>query len=204
MTTPRAPEKAKPAFPVWLFALVGCVVLVPVIVAIVGILAAIAIPNFIKFQCKSKQAEAKVNLSGLFTAEKAFYGEYGFYTTDLKALNWAPDGSPVYLYGFVEEGPDRVPAGVAPPADYDPSRKDTSDPTVIGGMYSTSKMRNSNGSALSPEDLPSDAVVSESGFVAAAIGDIDPDGSYSSAGTLDMWTIDETRRLQSIDDDCRN
>ena len=56
MTTPRAPETAKQAFPVWLFALIGCVVVIPVIVAVVGILAAIAIPNFLKFQCKSKQS----------------------------------------------------------------------------------------------------------------------------------------------------
>jgi len=204
MTSPRVPEKAKPAFPVWIFALVGCVVVVPVIVAIVGILAAIAIPNFLKFQCKSKQSEAKVNLSGLFTAEKAFYGEYGFYTTDLKALNWAPDGSPMYLYGFVEEGPDRVPSGVTPPVDYDTSRKDTSDPTVIGGMYNTSKMRDSLGGALSPEDLPADAVVSESGFVAAAIGDVDPDGSYSGLSNLDVWTIDESRTLLVVENDCTN
>ena len=33
-------------------------------VAIIGILAAIAIPNFMKFQAKSKQSEAKGNLKG--------------------------------------------------------------------------------------------------------------------------------------------
>ncbi|HEX9605302.1 MAG TPA: prepilin-type N-terminal cleavage/methylation domain-containing protein, partial [Myxococcales bacterium] len=33
-----------------------------IVVAIIGILAAIAIPNFIKFQARSKQSEAKANL----------------------------------------------------------------------------------------------------------------------------------------------
>jgi type II secretory pathway pseudopilin PulG len=186
---------------VWIFALVGCLVLVPVLVAVVGILAAIAIPNFLKFQCKSKQSEAKTNLAGIWVAEKSFYGEYGFYTTDLKALNWSPDGAPAYLYGFAEEGPDRLPGEATPPSDYDPSRKDTSDPTVIGGLYSTVKMRDVNGSPLTGADLPADAVVTESGFTAAAIGDVDTDSSYGGA-SLDVWTIDEVRMLRVVDNDC--
>ena len=35
-----------------------------IVVAIIGILAAIAIPNFIAYQAKSKQAEAKVSSWG--------------------------------------------------------------------------------------------------------------------------------------------
>jgi type IV pilus assembly protein PilA len=46
-----------------------------IVVAIIGVLAAIAIPNFIKFQARSKAGEAKANLKGLFTAEKAHYQE---------------------------------------------------------------------------------------------------------------------------------
>ena len=43
-----------------------------IVVAIIGILAAIAIPNFLQFQAKSKQSEAKTNLGGIFTAEIAY------------------------------------------------------------------------------------------------------------------------------------
>src|SRR5689334_2957683 len=46
-----------------------------IVVAIIGILAAIAIPNFIKFQAQSKQSEAKANLKAIFTAQKAFFQE---------------------------------------------------------------------------------------------------------------------------------
>ena len=46
-----------------------------IVVAIIGILAAIAIPNFLRFQAKSKQSEAKTNLGGIFTAEIAYFGE---------------------------------------------------------------------------------------------------------------------------------
>ncbi len=50
-----------------------------IVVAIIGILAAIAIPNFLRFQAKSKQSEAKGNLGGIFTAEVAYQGERNFF-----------------------------------------------------------------------------------------------------------------------------
>src|SRR5690349_2427434 len=120
---PRPPsEKPKAAFPVALIALIGCVVALPFLVAVVGIVAAIAIPNFIKFQCRSKQSEARVNLTSLYIAEKAFYAENGWYTSDLEALNWQPSGSPIYLYGFSQGGPheDDLPRGAIAPSGYDP------------------------------------------------------------------------------------
>ena len=46
-----------------------------IVVAIIGILAAIAIPNFLRFQAKSKQSEAKTNLGGIFTAETAYFAK---------------------------------------------------------------------------------------------------------------------------------
>ena len=50
-----------------------------IVVAIIGILAAIAIPNFVKFQCRSKQSEAKGNLKAIYVAEEAYRGEYDVY-----------------------------------------------------------------------------------------------------------------------------
>jgi type IV pilus assembly protein PilA len=50
-----------------------------IVVAIIGILAAIAIPNFVKFQCRSKQSEAKGNLKALYTAEESYRAEYDTY-----------------------------------------------------------------------------------------------------------------------------
>ncbi len=38
-----------------------------IVVAIIGILAAIAIPNFIRFQARARQSEVNVNLKSLFT-----------------------------------------------------------------------------------------------------------------------------------------
>ena len=50
-----------------------------IVVAIIGILAAIAIPNFIRFQLRSKAGEGKLNLVAIRTAEGSYFGEYGTY-----------------------------------------------------------------------------------------------------------------------------
>lgn len=40
-----------------------------------GAMAAIAIPNFEKFQCRSKQSEARVNLKSLYVGQRSFFGD---------------------------------------------------------------------------------------------------------------------------------
>jgi type IV pilus assembly protein PilA len=69
-----------------------------IVVAIIGILAALAIPNFIKYQAKSKQAEAKQALKGYFTAERHFFSEEDEYTEDFGALGFAPERGNRYAY----------------------------------------------------------------------------------------------------------
>lgn len=43
-----------------------------IVVAIIGILAAIAIPNFIRYQLRSKTAEARTNMGGIKTNQESF------------------------------------------------------------------------------------------------------------------------------------
>ena len=50
-----------------------------IVVAIIGILAAIAIPNFLTYQMKARQSEAKTNLQAIRTSEIAFQAERGCY-----------------------------------------------------------------------------------------------------------------------------
>ena len=78
-------------------ALVANVIIVPMIA---GILAAIAIPNYLQFQCRSKQSEAKMNLRALSTAQVAFHAERGEYSRDLAAIGFAPYGATV-RYDYV-------------------------------------------------------------------------------------------------------
>jgi type IV pilus assembly protein PilA len=46
-----------------------------VVVAIIGVLSAVAVPNFKKYQAKSKSSEAKLQLSAAYTALQSFFSE---------------------------------------------------------------------------------------------------------------------------------
>ena len=72
-----------------------------IVVAIIGILAAIAIPDFLKFQAKAKQSEAKTNLGAIFTAQVAYFGEHNSYSGGASAfsqMHWEPEGQNMYTY----------------------------------------------------------------------------------------------------------
>ena len=69
-----------------------------IVVAIIGILAAIAIPNFVKFQCRSKRSEAKTNLKAMYVAQESYRGENDSYVD----LSSAQIGS--NLIGFSPQG----------------------------------------------------------------------------------------------------
>lgn len=71
-----------------------------IVVAIIGILAAIAIPNFLRFQAKSKQAEAKTNLGAIGTTAEAYRAEKDTYVTSFTGLGWSPQGSSRYSYFY--------------------------------------------------------------------------------------------------------
>jgi type IV pilus assembly protein PilA len=90
-----------------------------IVVAILGILAAIAIPNFIKFQARSKQSEAKVNLKASFTAMKAFYQEKDRFSSVVTEIGFVPERNNRYAYFLNGTGPvlsDRTAAVEAYPA----------------------------------------------------------------------------------------
>jgi type IV pilus assembly protein PilA len=68
-----------------------------IVVAIIGILAAIAIPNFIRFQLRSKASEGKLNLVAIRSAEGSYFGEYGTYIAQVaepQTNGVAPTGPP--------------------------------------------------------------------------------------------------------------
>ena len=94
-----------------------------IVVAIIGILAAIAIPNFLRFQAKSKQSEAKTNLGGIFTAQTAYFAEKNGYGT-FTDIAWSPIGTQIrytYFDGTGATGFVAAPAYGAPGAPWAPA-----------------------------------------------------------------------------------
>ncbi len=92
-----------------------------IVVAIIGILAAIAIPNFLQFQLRSKTGEAKTNIAAIRTAEEGYFAEFNNYVTAAQTpgtavstnkrvwtgggltqfdqLGWSPTGEVFFNYG---------------------------------------------------------------------------------------------------------
>lgn len=96
-----------------------------IVVGMVGALAAIAIPNFLSYQAKSRRSEAYVNVSGIVVAQKSYFAEKNSYfdsgapwpdydangglgttkqTWDaasnaaFEELGWKPEGPVIYSY----------------------------------------------------------------------------------------------------------
>ena len=84
-----------------------------IVVAIIGILAAIAIPNFLSMQLRAKRSEVPTNMAAIRTAEQAYFHEFDTYTAvadnpgtggigtaqvawgspaDWNLMGWKPDG----------------------------------------------------------------------------------------------------------------
>jgi len=74
-----------------------------VVVAIIGLLSAVAIPNFQKYQAKAKVSEAKLQLSAIYTAEVSFFSDFSIYAGCLKYMGYDPSNevaSRYYSTGF--------------------------------------------------------------------------------------------------------
>jgi type IV pilus assembly protein PilA len=90
-----------------------------IVVAIIGILAAVAIPNFIKFQARAKQAEAKANLRSWFVSERAYIQEKGGYSEFMTSVGFSPERGNRYAYyaGKTRTCEERKGEGITRPND---------------------------------------------------------------------------------------
>jgi len=70
-----------------------------IVVAIIGILAAIAIPNFMNFLAKTKRSEVKYNLSAIYKCQISHFGENNAFSSSFNTIRWRPEGK-IYYYTF--------------------------------------------------------------------------------------------------------
>lgn len=75
-----------------------------IVVAIIGLLAAIAVPNFMRFQARTKPSEAKMALRAYFTAQRSFFGEKDRFSASSE-VGFSPEANNRYDY----YGPGTLP-----------------------------------------------------------------------------------------------
>jgi type IV pilus assembly protein PilA len=67
-------------------------------VALMGVMAAIAIPNFMKFEARSKQSEVKAHLKAAFTAQRVYLAEKDRWGRTFEEIGFAPEPGRRYTY----------------------------------------------------------------------------------------------------------
>jgi type IV pilus assembly protein PilA len=154
-----------------------------VVVAIIGILSAVAIPNFKKYQAKSKTSEAKLQLASLYSAQTAFSADYNTYSTCLNFMGFDPSGELASRYYAVGHS---AAFGAHDAAFNIPA---LCDGAAAGYVYPAG--RKVGGRALVVV-VPA-AVATETTFVGAAAGYI-----VDNAPREDQWTINNQKLITNI------
>jgi len=172
-----------------------------VVVAIIGLLAAIGIPQYAKFQAKARTSEARAALSMLYTAEQSFFGEWRLYTVDLRNIGFGVTGTNLrYITGF-QSGTactNYVTTGGAP-----------TESTAITNTWSDGTNVNTGSQAATfatftagagTRTLQATTCVATAGaqtFTGASIGD--PRNNFATGTAVDAWTINQNKLLnQSV------
>lgn len=76
-----------------------------IVVAIIGVLAAIAFPNFLNYQCKAKQSEARFSLGIILTSQESYFAEYDTYASSLASISFSTKSGAQYSYSVISASP---------------------------------------------------------------------------------------------------
>lgn len=165
-----------------------------VVVAIIGILAAIGIPQYSKFQARARQSEAKSSLSALYQAEQSFLGEWNVYSSDLRNIGFAVQGTNLrYITGF---GTDACPATVAPApvsttSNYQSHTVSQAGTTWVGALGVAA----AGAAIVWPAGITTSCTAVA--FRGGAVGDPKNTPAALSATNLDAWAIDQNKQISN-------
>lgn len=191
-----------------------------VVVAIIGILSAVAIPNFKRYQAKTKTSEAKLQLSAIYSALSALNSDYDAFAPCLADAGYSfPVAGNYYAVGFgVAQDPAATivvnnggacTVGLVQAEHYELGRK------TVGGQTALLAYINAIGTAAPNPACPANTACLDNAIAGAgsAIGGVTvhSDGSYfiaGAAGPIDAdnetaaesskWAINENKTLQEV------
>lgn len=180
-----------------------------IVVAIIGMLAAVGIPQYAKFQAKARQSEAKAALSNLFAAMHAFQTEWITYTNNLGYAGFGVEGKNLrYITGFSSG----TTCAVLPVNGYmgPPEGTPVASSTWTSNYPSSNSLPATwhNQVSFTNHATATDTTCTQNVFTALAVGD--PRSSPNSAvidlsatdftvnGKRDRWTIDHQKSLKNI------
>ena len=161
-----------------------------VVVAIIGVLAAIAIPNFRTYQARSRTSEAKLALSNVWVTQESFSQENGSYSSCLSDMGVeAPAANRFYAFGFdttgaITSGETLAVAGVFGAGNCTAFGNDEAYFKATKGIGGAAVVDPSTGSA--------DPGITATTYTAAAAGRI-------GNATPDTWTINQVKTLSHTD-----
>jgi len=161
-----------------------------VVVGIIGILSAVAIPNFRKYQAKSKTTEAKLHLAAIYTAEQSFFADYDTFAVCLTDMGYDPtteSSTRYYATGFSSDVGTTTRAYAvangAACAAYAPNF----------GFYPAGKTTGSGLALASAAGWLTVGTMAETTFLVSAGGVVDK--AYVTAAACDKWTINEQKKV---------
>lgn len=165
-----------------------------VVVAIIGILAAVGIPQYAKFQAKARTGEAKAALSALFVAEKSFQTEFSQYTTSAKNMGFAVEGTLLrYVTGFTLASTCTGYVTSPAPAEGATGNNSTftaAAPTSWNATLAVAAVGTDTGAAVL-----TGTTCTTTTFLAKSVGDPRNTPAALATATGDTWTINNGKTL---------
>ncbi len=167
-----------------------------IVVAIIGLLAAIGIPQYSKFQSKARQAEVKGHLTAVFTSEQSFQYEWSGYSSNLVSVGYSANGIALrYTVGFPAAACGIVGRAVGAPAEnaantqlhlstVTSAASATWNTQIFSAAYGTTAIA-----------LPGPIICDTTNFTIYGYGDPKSSPTSSSA---DQWSINQSKFISNI------